>query len=104
MNDFYRLHAEMCKTIANPVRLAIIDVLQDQEMNASQLLEKIPISKANLSQHINLLQQKGVIVSRREGLHVYYQLGDLRILQACSLIKEILKSWVEKNQSIVTKS
>jgi ArsR family transcriptional regulator, virulence genes transcriptional regulator len=102
MNDFYRLHAEICKTIANPVRLAIIDVLQDSEMNATQVLEKIKVSKANLSQHMNLLQQKGVIVSRREGLHIYYRLGDRRILKACSIMREVLESWIERNQSIVT--
>jgi ArsR family transcriptional regulator, virulence genes transcriptional regulator len=102
MNDFYRLHAEICKTIANPVRLAIIDVLQDKEMNATQILAKIKVSKANLSQHMNLLQQKGVIVSRREGLHIFYKLGDRRILKACSIMRDVLESWIERNRSIVT--
>ncbi|MBN1411120.1 MAG: winged helix-turn-helix transcriptional regulator [Spirochaetales bacterium] len=104
MNDFYRLHAEICKTIANPVRLAILDILQDKEMNATEILKKVKVSKANLSQHMNLLQQKGVIISRREGLHIYYKIGDKRILKATGIMKEVLKSWIKRNQSILTEA
>lgn len=66
MSDLFVRHADICKTFSNPKRLEIIDLLRDKtELSASQLLEKIEISKANLSQHMAVLTQKGVVKSRR---------------------------------------
>jgi DNA-binding transcriptional ArsR family regulator len=47
MEEIYKLHSEICKTLANPLRLKIINVLEDKERAAGYLLETIEISKAN---------------------------------------------------------
>ncbi len=91
MSELFERHADICKTFSNPKRLEIIDALRDNaELTASQLLEKIDISKANLSQHMSLLVQKGVAKSRREGTNVFYQLSDGRISEACDLMRDVL--------------
>lgn len=96
MPDLFVRHAEICKTLSNPRRLEIINALRDcKELTASQLLELIDISKANLSQHMAVLVQKGVVKSRREGINVFYQLADERITKACDIMREVLISNLE---------
>ncbi len=96
MNNLFIRHADICKTLSSPKRLEIIDVLRDMaELTASQLLERMDISKANLSQHMAVLIQKGVVRSRREGINVYYRLSDDRITRACDIMREVLISNLE---------
>lgn len=101
MNDIFLLHANICKTLANPRRLEIINALRDNEFTATQLVEKIHISKANLSQHMSILIQKGVVLSRREGINVFYKLSDERITKACDLMREVLLKRLEENSRIL---
>ncbi len=101
MDDIFNMHADICKTFANPKRLEIINALRDKEMTAGQLLKKIDISKANLSQHMGILTQKGVVISRREGINVFYCLSDIRITKACDLMREVLIKNLEENSKIL---
>jgi ArsR family transcriptional regulator len=59
-------------------------------MSASELIARIGLSKANLSQHMSVLKLKGVILTRREGVNIYYRIANPKILQACQLIREVL--------------
>jgi len=101
MNDIFLLHANICKTLANPRRLEVIAALRDDELTATQLTRKIHIGKANLSQHMSILIQKGVVLSRREGLNVFYKLSDERITKACDLMREVLIKNLEQNSHIL---
>ena len=101
MDNIFVLHANICKTLANPRRLEIIEALRDDELNATQLIQKIGISKANLSQHMSILIQKGVVLSRREGLNVFYNLSDEKITKACDLMRELLIKILEQNNRIL---
>jgi len=101
MDDIFLLHANICKTLANPKRLEIIDALRNDELTATQLVQKLHISKANLSQHMSILIQKGVVLSRREGINVFYKLSDARITKACDLMREVLIKNLEQNKNIL---
>ncbi|MCL5073465.1 MAG: metalloregulator ArsR/SmtB family transcription factor [Actinobacteria bacterium] len=101
MNNIFVLHASICKTLANPRRLEIIAALRDDELTATQLIQKMHISKANLSQHMSILAQKGVVLSRREGINVFYKLSDTRITEACDLMREVLIKNLEQNKHIL---
>lgn len=102
MSDLFIRHADICKTFSHPKRLEIISTLRDNaELTASQLLEKIEISKANLSQHMSVLTQKGVVKSRREGINVYYQLSDERITKACDIMREVLLCKIREDSKIL---
>jgi len=89
--NFYNLHAEMCKTISNPRRQAILDTIRGGEMTVSELIEKTGISQANLSQHLAILRSKGVVKTRREGNNVHYSISNLKIIEAYDLISEVLE-------------
>ena len=89
--NFYNLHAEMCKTIANPRRQAILDTIRNGELTVSELIKKTGISQANLSQHLAILRSKGVVSTRRDGNNVHYSLSNLKIIEAYDLISEVLE-------------
>lgn len=104
MSDLFTRHAEVCKTFSNPKRLEIINSLRNgAELTASQLIGKIDISKANLSQHMSVLVQKGVVKSRREGINVFYRLSDNRISKACDIMRDVLINMLEEEAAVLKK-
>lgn len=83
-------HAEVCKTLANPKRLEILYILMNGEVPVGELVERLNLSRANVSQHLTILRQRGVVVSRRDGTNIYYRISNQKITQACKLMREFL--------------
>jgi ArsR family transcriptional regulator, virulence genes transcriptional regulator len=100
----FELHAEVCKTLSNPMRLRIINELQDGEMTVGALAKRLGIRQAHLSQHLAVLRQRGVVKTRRDGPNIYYGISNPKIVKACSLIREVLLEQLQKDQSIVAES
>jgi DNA-binding transcriptional ArsR family regulator len=94
----------VCKTLSNPMRLRIINELQDGEMTVGALAKKLGIRQAHLSQHLAVLRQRGVVKTRRDGPNIYYGISNPKIVKACSLIREVLLEQLQKDQSIVAES
>lgn len=91
MDDrLFQLHAEICKTLSNPWRLRIIDALREGEHSVAALVEKLGISRANLSQHLGVMKAKGVLEVRREGPYSYYRLSNPKIVRAFEIMREVL--------------
>jgi ArsR family transcriptional regulator len=103
MEMIFEFHADVCKVFSNAKRLEILNTLRDREMTASELVEKIGLSKANLSQHMSILKSKGVVVSRREGVNIYYRISNSKIIQACDLMREgLLEQLQEKGKMVAS--
>jgi DNA-binding transcriptional ArsR family regulator len=102
MEKIYELQADICKTFSNAKRMEIINVLKDKEMSASDLLEEIGLSKANLSQHMGVLRSKGVVLARREGLNIFYRMSNPKIIQACNLMREVLLDQLREKGKMVS--
>ena len=88
--NIYELQAEICSALANPVRLHILDLLSAGEKTSTDLLEILEIPKANLSQHITVLKDAGIIQSRKDGVFQYLSLSIPKIKDACSLVRSVL--------------
>ena len=86
----YELQAEICGALANPVRLHILDLLAEGEKTSTQLLEILDIPKANLSQHLAVLKDVGILKARKEGLFQYLSLALPKVKDACSLVRSVL--------------
>ena len=98
----YEMQAEICLALAHPVRLEILDLISDGEKNSSQLLEILHIPKANLSQHLSVLKDAGLIKSRRESQFQYFQIAIPQIKDACSLVKKVLHEKMRGQERIAT--
>src|SRR3989339_1453075 len=86
----FHMHAEVCKSMANPTRLKILSLLREGEKSVEELRRQLKLPKANLSQHLSLLRQRRILVARREGLNVYYQCANRKMLKGCEILREVL--------------
>ncbi len=96
----YKLHAKICHTLANPKRLEVINTLQKREMTVTDLATALEISQSNLSQHLSLMREQGILNTRREGLKVFYRLSSPKILKACELMREVLVERLEADVKV----
>jgi len=85
-----KLHAEVCKTLSNPKRLEILNLLRGGEKSVSDLSRSMGVSQANMSQHLALLRSRGMINARREAVNIYYSIANPKIIEACDLLREVL--------------
>ena len=100
----YELHASICQALSNPKRLEIIDRLRDGELSVTGLEKLTGISQVNLSQHLALMREKGIIIARREGANVYYRLSNPKITQACDLMRQVLLERMEAAGELAERS
>jgi ArsR family transcriptional regulator, virulence genes transcriptional regulator len=98
--NLYQLHASICHTLAHPKRLEIIDRLRAGELSVTELVEALEISQANLSQHLSVMRQRGIVMTRREGLKVFYRLSNSKITQACDLMRQVLLENLESDVAL----
>ena len=89
-DKLFVLHAEVCKSMANPIRLKILNVLQHGEQSVEAMAKLLELRKANLSQHLAVLRQRGIVATRREGLNIYYRCANPKMLKACAILREVL--------------
>ena len=99
--QYYELHAEACKSFGHPKRLFIIDSLRKKELTVSELARITEMDISNLSQHLNILKEKGLLKPRRKGTSVFYSLAHPNIIQAYDLIAEVLAKRNKENQTIL---
>jgi DNA-binding transcriptional ArsR family regulator len=86
----WEMQADICQTLANPKRLKILNLLQKQELSAGVMAAALKVAKANLSQHLSVMRQKGILACRREGTVIYYRLATPRIIEACKIMRQVL--------------
>ena len=98
--EIFAMHAEVCKTLADPKRLRIINVLRDGERTVGEMARTLGLRQANLSQHLMLLRERGVVTTRRQGLNIYYSLSSPKIVQACDLMREVLAEHLARSAQL----
>jgi len=79
-----------CGAVAHPLRLKILCVLGESEMRVRDIVEAVGTSQSNVSQHLAILREKSVLIPREIANHVYYSVGDPRILQLIAAMREVL--------------
>lgn len=96
LRPLFRMHAELCKALANEHRLAILHDLSQGEKCVSNLAQEIGISVHLMSQHLRQLKERQLVRSRKEGQTVYYSITNPKFIQGCTLIRQAL---VEQHQA-----
>lgn len=81
--------ARALKAIAHPLRLKILCVLGDSEECVQDIVDAVGTSQSNVSQHLAILRDKGVLQTRKDANRVYYRVGDPRTLQLIVLMREV---------------
>jgi DNA-binding transcriptional ArsR family regulator len=81
--------ARALKAISHPLRLKILCVVGDQEVCVQDIVDAVGTSQSNISQHLGILRDKGVLQTRKDANRVYYRVADQRTLQLIVMMREI---------------
>jgi DNA-binding transcriptional ArsR family regulator len=99
----YEMQAEVSKTLAHPIRLAILHSLRDREKTVNELVEIIGVSQSNLSQHLAIMRQKQILETRRQGSNVYYRVSNPNINKACDMVRAVLLDQLRQKQELAAR-
>ncbi|SDX97169.1 ArsR family transcriptional regulator [Allochromatium warmingii] len=77
------------KAMSHPLRLKILCTLGDQEVSVQDIVDHVGTSQSNISQHLAILRDKGILASRKDANRVYYRVSDNRTLQLIGMMREV---------------
>lgn len=80
------------KAMSHPLRLRILCILGDQELSVQEIVECVGTSQSNISQHLAILRDKGILASRKDANRVFYRVGDARTLRLIDMMQEVFCS------------
>jgi len=98
--SIYELQAEISKTMAHALRLAILHYLKNGEKTVNELVLAIGVSQSNISQHLALMRQRQILKTRKTGSTVYYRVASPKISQACDMVREVLLEQLSQRQEM----
>ena len=77
------------KAMSHPLRLKILCTLGNQEISVQDIVEHVGTSQSNISQHLAILRDKGILFSRKDANRVYYKVGDERTLALIDMMRDV---------------
>ena len=80
------------KAMSHPLRLKILCTLSDQEVSVQDIVENVGTSQSNISQHLAILRDKGILTSRKDANRVFYRVSDNRTLQLICMMRSVFCS------------
>jgi ArsR family transcriptional regulator len=84
--EAFQMLSEQFRAFAEPMRLKLVYALMDGEKSVSELVEKTGGLQANVSKHLRLLLDVGIVERRKQGLSSYYRIADSTVCQLCELL------------------
>ena len=99
--EIAQLHAEICSALAEPTRLVILYALAEQAVTVNELTQKLAIPQPNISRHLKVLRDGGLVRATRHGMSVQYELTDQRVIQAMDLLRAVLHDRIQHNVNLI---
>jgi len=99
----YKLKAQIIQGAAHPIRLAIIEYLGQEERSVADIVEHVGAQRSNISRHLAVMLNSGIVESRKVGLNVLYSVTTPCILQFLTCVNNVLRQRLEGNATVLTK-
>ena len=80
------LIARRFRALSEPLRVRILDVLRDGELSVNALAEQLGAGQQNVSKHLAVLVESGMLARRKDGIHVYYRIADDGVFALCDQV------------------
>ena len=100
-DQIYQYHAEMCQVFSHPKRLEVINVLRDGEMSVTELAQKLELTIGNLSQHLSMMKERHILLTRKEGNMVYYRILNPKLIQCFDMMREMLFEQIRQDAALL---
>ena len=85
--------SEAMQAMAHPLRLKILCLVGNQELSVLEIVDAVGTSQSNISQHLAILRDHGILAARKDANKVFYRIGDARVLQMIALTRRIFCSF-----------
>ena len=89
-SEIRQLHAQVCQALADPTRIMLIYTLAEGDKSVGELAEELKLSQPNVSRHLKVLRERGMVNAARDGTNVVYSLADERVIEALNLMRQVL--------------
>jgi ArsR family transcriptional regulator len=83
------------KAMSHPLRLKILCTLGDQEISVQDIVDRVGTSQSNISQHLAILRDKGILSARKDANRVYYRVEDARTLRLIGMMRNVFCSMAD---------
>ncbi|MDQ1351061.1 MAG: hypothetical protein QG657_1363 [Acidobacteriota bacterium] len=103
-DTFYQEYALICKTIVNPTRLKIIEIIGDHKLNVTEIRTHLNISMSNLSNHLTALHRIGVVGREKKGNFIYYYLAEPLLLEVMKTMRTVVHSVASRRNRMMIDS
>lgn len=80
--------SRVIRVVGHPLRLRLLELLEDRERNVTELYRAAGVSQAVASQQLRILRSEGVVGDRREGPRVYYRITEPKVIRILDCIRE----------------
>jgi len=100
-DQIYAYHAEMCQVFSHPKRLEAINVLRDGEMTVSELAQRLGLTVGNLSQHLSMMKERHILLSRKEGNMVFYRIANPKLIRCFDMMREMLFEQIRQDAALI---
>ena len=97
----FEKQAEIAKAIAHPLRIAVVNFLKDGEQCVCDIAQHIGSERSNVSRHLSVMVNAGLLEYHKEGLKVIYKLKTPCILDFFSCVSRVLKQQVKENERLL---
>ena len=95
--------ASILKALGQPTRLQILELLKDGERCVCEIFPAISQEQANVSKHLSILKQAGILESRKDGLRILYRIKTPEILNLLTGVSKLLKTQAREQHQLMTR-
>ncbi|MCS6941482.1 MAG: metalloregulator ArsR/SmtB family transcription factor [Geminocystis sp.] len=88
--------ADFFKVLSETSRLSIVCCLRNGPKNVTEIIEKTKLGQANVSKHLKILAQAGIVSRTQKGIHVYYQIANPFVFELCDLVCNSLSIQIQQ--------
>lgn len=103
-DDLVELIARRFRVIGDPTRIKLLDRLRDGERSVNDLVERLAAGQQNVSKHLSVLADAGILARRKDGNHVYYRIADRGVLDLCEDVCGSLEQQVQALAAMVART
>ena len=99
--DLAELIARRFRALGDPLRVRMLDLLRDQELSVTTLADQLGAGQQNVSKHLALLVDAGMLARRKQGNHVYYRIADEGVFALCEQVCGSLQAQLAQLNALV---
>ncbi len=94
--------AELFKALAHPARIRVLEILADGERSVGELQPEVGIESSHLSHQLAVLRRAGLVIARRDGSSVHYQVQDPAVVELLAVARRLLLSSLEQTRDLLS--